>query len=53
MMNLIPENNIINNETNIQKINESIIKNHYNEMVYDKETGKYFNSRTNIYYDLK
>ena len=53
MSNLIPENNIINNETNIQKINESIIKNHYNEMVYDKETGKYFNSRTNIYYDLK
>ena len=34
MTNLIPENNIINNETNIQKINESIIKNYYNEMVF-------------------
>ena len=53
MSNLIPETNIINNETNIQKINESTIKNHYNKMVYYNKNGKYFNSRTNIYYDLK
>ena len=52
--NMIPDDGSDNvNNNNIQKINESIIKNHYNEMVYDKETGKYFNSRTNIYYDLK
>ena len=50
--NMIPDDGS-HNFNNIQKINESIIKNHYNEMVYDKETGKYFNSRTNIYYDLK
>jgi hypothetical protein len=52
--NMIPDDGSDNvNNNNIKKINESIIKNHYNEMVYDKETGKYFNSRTNIYYDLK
>ena len=53
---LIPENSKNNNIVNIingDKINESIIQHHYNELVYDKNIGKYFNAKTHIYYDFK
>ena len=45
------ENNSLNN-INISKINESLIQNHYYDLVYDKETGRYFDKKTNIFYDL-
>ena len=41
------------NVNNISKINESIIHNHYPEMVYDTKKGKYYNSKTKVYYDFK
>ena len=53
---IIPENSKNNNIINVingDKINESIIQNHYNELVYDKNLGKYFNANTHIYYDFK
>ncbi len=53
---IIPENSKNNHIVNIingDKINESIIQHHYNELVYDKNIGKYFNAKTHIYYDFK
>ena len=53
---IIPENSKNNHIVNIingDKINESIIQHHYNELVYDKNLGKYFNAKTHIYYDFK
>ncbi|MCQ2815992.1 MAG: DUF667 domain-containing protein [archaeon] len=46
-------NETTTNPSNLSKINESIIQNHYGEMVYDPKTGKYYNSKTNVYYDFK
>ena len=53
MVPLQDENNNNINVNNISKINESIIHNHYPEMVYDTKRGKYYNSKTNVYYDFK
>ena len=53
---IIPVNNDINgvtNNVNISKINESIMQNHYNDLVYDNETGTLFDKKTNIHYELK
>lgn len=47
------ENNITLNNTNISKINESLIQNHYCDLVYDKETGRYYDKKTKIFYDFK
>lgn len=53
MVPLQDENNNNINVNNISKINESIIHNHYPEMVYDTKRGKYYNSKTKVYYDFK
>ena len=53
MVPLQDENNNNSNINNISKINESIIHNHYPEMVYDTKKGKYYNSKTKVYYDFK
>ena len=53
---IIPVNNDINGTTsnvNISKINESIMQNHYGDLVYDNETGALFDKKTKIYYELK
>jgi hypothetical protein len=53
---IIPVNNDINgvtNNVNISKINESIMQNHYCDLVYDNETGALFDKKTKIYYELK
>ena len=53
---IIPVNNDINgttNNVNFSKINESIMQNHYNDLVYDNETGALIDKKTNIYYELK
>ena len=47
------ENDATLNNVNITKINESIIQNHYNDLVYDKETGRFFDKKTKIFYDFK
>ena len=47
------ENDATLNNVNITKINESIIQNHYCDLVYDKETGRYFDKKTKIFYDFK
>ena len=46
------DNNITNN-VNISKINESLIQNHYGDLVYDNETGALYDKKTKIYYELK
>ena len=46
------ENTSLNN-VNISKINESLIQNHYCDLVYDHETGKFFDKKTKIFYDFK
>ena len=46
------ENNSTLNNINISKVNESLIQNHYCDLVYDKETGRYFDRKTNIFYDI-
>ena len=47
------DNNNATNNVNISKINESILQNHYCDLVYDNETGSLFDKKTKIYYDLK
>ena len=47
------DNNMVNNINNISKINESLIQNHYCDLVYDNETGALFDKKTKIYYELK
>ena len=47
------DNNNITNNINISKINESLIQNHYCDLVYDNETGALFDKKTKIYYELK
>ena len=47
------ENNSNLNNINISQINESLIQNHYNDLVYDKETGRYYDKKTKIFYDFK
>ena len=47
------DNNNITNIENISKINESLIQNHYGDLVYDKETGALYDKKTKIYYELK
>ena len=52
--NMIPDDGSDNvNNNKIKKLMRVYIKDNYYEMFNDKETGKYFNSRINIYYDLK
>ena len=55
--NVLPANletNITNNnDNNITKINESLVQNHYKDLIYDQEKGRYFNKKTNVYYDIK
>ena len=46
------ENTSLNN-VNISKINESLIQNHYYDLVYDHETGRIFDKKTKIFYDFK
>lgn len=46
-------NKINNNNMNISKVNESIIQNHYCDLVYDNETGRYYDSKTKVFYDFK
>jgi hypothetical protein len=46
------ENTTLNN-VNISKINESLIQNHYYDLVYDHETGRIFDKKTKIFYDFK
>lgn len=55
MSKMIPvdDNTNVSSIQNLSRINESIIHNHYGEMVYDSKTGKYFNSKTKVYYDFK
>ena len=47
------DNNNVTNNINISKINESLIQNHYCDLVYDNETGALFDKKTKIYYELK
>jgi len=47
------DNNNITNIENISKINESLIQNHYGDLVYDNETGALYDKKTKIYYELK
>ena len=47
------ENNPILNNVNISRINESIIQNHYCDLVYDNATGRYYDKKTRIFYDFK
>ena len=47
------ENNSNLNNINISQINESLIQNHYCDLVYDKETGRYYDKKTKIFYDFK
>ena len=47
------ENNPTLNNVNISKINESIIQNHYCDLVYDNATGRYYDKKTRIFYDFK
>ena len=53
---IIPVNgnndNTLNN-VNISKINESLLQNHYYDLVYDNETGTLFDKKTKIHYELK
>ena len=53
---IIPVNgnndNALNN-VNISKINESLLQNHYYDLVYDNETGTLFDKKTKIHYELK
>ena len=53
---IIPVNgnndNALNN-VNILKINESLLQNHYYDLVYDNETGTLFDKKTKIHYELK
>ena len=53
---IIPVNgnndNVLNN-VNISKINESLLQNHYYDLVYDNETGTLFDKKTKIHYELK
>ena len=50
---MLPEDQNESSINNITKINESIIQNHYKEMVYDPTKGKYYNTRTKVYYDFQ
>ena len=50
---MLPEDQNESSLGNITKINESIIQNHYKEMVYDPTKGKYYNTRTKVYYDFQ
>jgi hypothetical protein len=50
---MLPEDQNESSINNITKINESIIQNHYKEMVYDPSKGKYYNTRTKVYYDFQ
>ena len=52
-VNIDNNNNNAANNINISKINESILQNHYCDLVYDNETGSLFDKKTKIYYDLK
>ena len=47
------ENNPTLNNVNISRINESIIQNHYCDLVYDNATGRYYDKKTKIFYDFK
>lgn len=47
------ENNPTLNNVNISRINESIIQNHYCDLVYDNATGRYYDKKTRIFYDFK
>ena len=47
------ENNPTLNNVNISKVNESIIQNHYCDLVYDNATGRYYDKKTRIFYDFK
>jgi hypothetical protein len=47
------ENNPTLNNVNISRINESIIQNHYCDLVYDNVTGRYYVKKTRIFYDFK
>ena len=47
------DNNNAYNNVNISKINESLIQNHYGDLVYDNETGSLYDKKTKIHYELK
>ena len=47
------ENNPTLNNVNISRVNESIIQNHYCDLVYDNVTGRYYDKKTRIFYDFK
>lgn len=49
----VNEDNNITNNVNISKINESLIQNHYCDLVYDNNTGALYDKKTKIYYELK
>ena len=52
---ILPENDgeIKETDNDTSKINESIIKNHYCDLVYDNEKGKYYDTKLKIFYDFK
>ena len=47
------ENNPIVINSSLYKVNESIMKNHYSDLIYDKQSGRYFDTKRKIFYDLK